>query len=178
MRSWCLWRGICPKGLRLAVSGRNADHRYCRCDDRGAVVRADAGGRASAIVTTSNRVPDDLYKDGLNRNLFLPFIALLKERLDVVELTSPRDYRQDRLEGEKVYFEPHNAAAVAAIDAIWNDLSRGQGAPLILRVKSRDVELPAFAGGVARARFYDLCGQALGPADYLAIAEAVSGSDP
>ena len=126
-----------------------------------------------AIVTTSNRVPDDLYKDGLNRDLFLPFIGLIKARLDVVELASPRDYRQDRLAGAQVYFEPHNAEAIAAINEIWANLSEGKSAPLTLTVKSRAVELPAFANGVARARFYDLCGQPLGPADYLAIAEAV-----
>ncbi len=126
-----------------------------------------------AIVTTSNRVPDELYKDGLNRDLFLPFIALMKERLAVVELVSPRDYRQDRLEGEQVYFHPHNSEAIAAINGIWADLGAGKAAPLMLTVKSREVELPAFANGVARARFYDLCGTALGPADYLAIAEAV-----
>ncbi len=126
-----------------------------------------------AIVTTSNRLPDELYKNGLNRSLFLPFIALLKERMEVVELASPRDYRQDRLAGEQVYFHPHDAEAVAAINAIWDDLSNGQAAPLVLKIKSREVELPAFAAGVARARFYDLCGQPLGPADYLAIAEAV-----
>ena len=126
-----------------------------------------------AIVTTSNRVPDDLYKDGLNRDLFLPFIALMKERLHVVELASPRDYRQDRLQGAKVYFHPHDAAAIAEISGIWADLSQGNSEPLSLTVKSRSVELPAFANGVARARFYDLCGQPLGPADYLAVAEAV-----
>jgi cell division protein ZapE len=130
-------------------------------------------GKGIAVVTTSNRIPDDLYKDGLNRSLFLPFIALLKDRMKVVELASPRDYRQDRLAGEQVFFTPHNAEARATIAAIWDDLSNGQGAPLTLKVKSRDVELPAFANGVARARFYDLCGQPLGPADYLAIAEAV-----
>lgn len=126
-----------------------------------------------AIVTTSNRIPDDLYKDGLNRDLFLPFIALIKDRLSVVELASPRDYRQDRLAGAQVYFHPADRNASAAINGIWNDLSQGKGAPLNLVVKSRKVELPAFANGVARARFFDLCGQPLGPADYLAISEAV-----
>ncbi len=126
-----------------------------------------------AIVTTSNRVPDDLYKEGLNRDLFLPFIDLMKERMAVVELTSPRDYRQDRLEGEQVFFHPHDPTAIAAIREIWGDLSQGKSEPLTLIVKSRAVELPAFANGVARARFYDLCGQPLGPADYLAVAEAV-----
>ncbi len=126
-----------------------------------------------AVVTTSNRVPDDLYKDGLNRGLFLPFIDLIKVRLNVIELTSPRDYRQDRLEGEMVYFHPANPEARAAIRKIWNDLSRGGSESLVLTIKGRQVELPAFANGVAKASFYDLCNQPLGPADYLAIAEAV-----
>lgn len=125
------------------------------------------------VVATSNRTPDDLYKDGLNRQIFLPFIALIKDRMEVVELTSPKDYRQDRLSGEQTYFAPADAAARAAIDAIWNDLSDREGEPLILRVKGRDVVLPAFHNGVARARFNALCGKPLGPADYLAIADAV-----
>jgi cell division protein ZapE len=125
------------------------------------------------VVTTSNRVPDDLYKDGLNRGLFLPFIELIKTRLVVHELTSPRDYRQDRLAGEQVYFQPADGAAHSAIDGIWADLSGGRSEPLTLTVKTRKIEIPAFANGVARARFYDLCGQPLGPADYLALADAV-----
>lgn len=125
------------------------------------------------VVTTSNRIPDDLYKDGLNRALFLPFIETIKERLNVRELTSPRDYRQDRLEGEQTYFHPADGASKLAVDAIWKDLSNGGSEPLKLIVKGRDVILPAFANGVARARFYDLCGQPLGPADYLAVADAV-----
>ena len=126
-----------------------------------------------AVVTTSNRVPDDLYKHGLNRQLFLPFIALLKERMEVLELASPRDYRQDRLSGETVYFTPANAEARAAIEAIWQELTGGEAAPLVLRVKGRDVTLPAFRNGVGRASFHALCGQPLGPADYLAVADAV-----
>ena len=125
------------------------------------------------VVTTSNRVPDDLYENGLNRAIFLPFIELIKTRLVVHELTSPRDYRQDRLAGEEVYFHPADAEAREAIEAIWQDLSAGKSAPLTLVVKSRAVEIPAFANGVARASFYDLCGQPLGPADYLAMAETV-----
>ncbi len=125
------------------------------------------------VVTTSNRAPDDLYKDGLNRALFLPFIDLIKDRLVVHELASPRDYRQDRLEGAQVYFNPADAAARSAMDAIWTDLSGGKSEVLILTIKTRQIELPAFSNGVARARFYDLCGQPLGPADYLALAEAV-----
>lgn len=129
--------------------------------------------RGVIIVTTSNRPPDDLYKDGLNRQLFLPFIALLKERMVVHELASEKDYRQDRLAGQKVYFAPADAAARAAIDALWSDLAGGTGEELVLNVKSRAVTLPQFSNGVARARFADLCGTMLGPADYLAMAEAV-----
>lgn len=124
------------------------------------------------VMATSNRPPDDLYKDGLNRALFVPFIELLKDRLDVIELASPHDHRQGRLAGEKAYFTPNSAEARKAIAAIWADFSRGKGQPLILRVKGRDVEIPAFFNGVARASFYDLCGKPLGAADYLALAEA------
>ncbi|MGD9866135.1 MAG: cell division protein ZapE [Pseudodonghicola sp.] len=125
------------------------------------------------IVTTSNRVPDDLYKNGLNRQLFLPFIALIKDKMVVHELVSPKDYRQNRLEGAQVYFTPTGPEARAAIDAIWHDLAAGPGTQLVLEVKGREVVLPHYRNGVARASFYDLCGHYLGPGDYLAIAHAV-----
>ncbi|WP_412507774.1 cell division protein ZapE [Roseovarius sp. SYSU LYC5161] len=124
------------------------------------------------IVTTSNRVPDDLYKDGLNRQLFLPFIALVKERMVVHEMAGPRDYRQDKLAGATSYFTPLDAEARANIDAVWQDLTGGQGAPHRLIVNKRAVEIPAFHNGVVRAGFYDLCAKPLGPADFLALAEA------
>lgn len=125
-----------------------------------------------AVVTTSNRVPDDLYKDGLNRQLFLPFIDLLKDRMVVHEMVSPTDYRQGKLAGSPAYFTPVNAEARAQIEAVWQDLTGGQAEPLTLVVNKRRVEIPAFHNGVARASFYDLCGNPLGPADYLALAEA------
>jgi cell division protein ZapE len=124
------------------------------------------------VVTTSNRVPDDLYKDGLNRQLFLPFIALLKERMVLHEMVSPTDYRQDRLTGSPSYFTPINAESRAEIETIWQDLTQGRGGPHTIIVNKRAVEIPAFHNGVARATFYDLCGNPLGPADYLALAEA------
>ncbi|WP_425039815.1 cell division protein ZapE [Primorskyibacter sp. S187A] len=124
------------------------------------------------VVTTSNRVLDDLYKDGLNRQLFLPFIDFIKEHMTVWELASDTDYRQDRLSGEQVYFAPADAAARAAIGTIWADFGGATARPLVLTVNKREVEIPAFVNGVARASFYDLCGKALGPADYLALAEA------
>ncbi|MEL7125543.1 MAG: cell division protein ZapE [Pseudomonadota bacterium] len=124
------------------------------------------------VVTTSNRTPDDLYKDGLNRQLFLPFIDLLKARMVVWELASPTDYRQDRLSGSPVYFTPHSADARAQMDQIWDDFTGGTSAPLDLTVNGRTVSLPQFRNGVGRASFFELCAKPLGPADYLAIAEA------
>jgi cell division protein ZapE len=124
------------------------------------------------VVTTSNRVPEDLYKDGLNRAIFVPFIDLLRDRMQVVALESPNDYRQHRLEGAQVYFHPAGKAR-DKIDAIWADLSGGGAVPLRLPVNGREVELPRFANGVGRATFWELCAKPLGPADYLAIAQAV-----
>jgi len=125
------------------------------------------------VVTTSNRIPDDLYKDGLNRQLFLPFIGLLKERMVVHELTSPTDYRQDRIAGGPTYFTPINADARKQIDDVWQSLTNGNAQPLTLTVQKRQLEIPAFHNSVARASFYHLCGQMLGAADYLALAEIV-----
>ena len=126
------------------------------------------------IVTTSNRPPEDLYKNGLNRALFLPFIDLLNTRMQVVHLESPTDYRQHRLEGAQVYFAPADAAARKAMAEMWDDLTGGgPGQPLTLRVNGRDLVLDHVQNGVARASFWDLCARPLGPADYLAIAGAV-----
>lgn len=125
------------------------------------------------VVTTSNRPPDGLYKDGLNRALFLPFIDLISDRLVVSELQSPTDYRQHRLAGAQVYFQPA-ASAKQDIAAIWLDLTGGAaGQPLRLPVNGREVELPRFANGIGRASFWELCAKPLGPADFLAIAQAV-----
>lgn len=130
-------------------------------------------GAGVTVVTTSNRIPDDLYKDGLNRQIFLPFIDLIKEKMTVWELASPTDYRQDRLGGSPVYFTPIGPEARGEIEQVWDDLTGGPASELVLPVKGRAVTLPAFRNGVARATFYELCGKPLGPADYLAISEAV-----
>lgn len=126
------------------------------------------------VVTTSNRVPEDLYKNGLNRDLFLPFIALIRERLDVVELDGPTDHRQNRDEGGPVWFVPADAEARARMDALWQAATAGGSeTPLRLEVKGRQVEIARHAGRAARASFWDLCGKPLGPADYLALAQAL-----
>ena len=123
------------------------------------------------VITTSNRLPDDLYKNGLNRQAFLPFIDLIKDKMNLWELVSPTDYRQDRLSGSQVYFTPVNADTRANMDKVWDDLTGGPSEPLTLRVKGRDLVLPKFRNGIARVGFFDLCGKHLGPADFLAVAE-------
>lgn len=126
------------------------------------------------IITTSNRPPEGLYENGLNRALFLPFIDFLNTRMQVLHLESPTDYRQHRLQGARVYFQPADAAARQAMSAIWADLTGGgPGAPLTLTVNNRALVLDHVQNGVLRAGFWDLCGRPLGPADYLAIAGAV-----
>ncbi|MDS9466237.1 cell division protein ZapE [Paracoccus sp. MBLB3053] len=126
------------------------------------------------VVTTSNRVPEDLYKNGLNRQLFLPFIALLRERLEVIELASATDHRQNRDEGGQVWFTPADSIARSHMDLLWREETAGAPAqPLMLEVKGRKVEIPEHVGRIGRASFWELCGKPLGPADYLAMAEAL-----
>ena len=127
--------------------------------------------RSVTIVATSNRKPTDLYKDGINRQLFLPFIKRLEEELDVIELKSARDYRLERLTAAPVYYAPLGPEADAAMDAAFKRLTGGL-APLSekLDVQGRTLIVPDQAEGVARFTFDQLCKQPLGAADYLAIA--------
>ncbi len=127
--------------------------------------------RGVVLVATSNRPPDDLYKDGLNRQLFLPFIALLKTRLEIVTVGGPLDYRLDRLRAARVYFAPMDAEAEAGFEALWRDMLGGaEETGATLEVLGRKLRLPHAAGGLLRATFASLCATALGPQDYLAIA--------
>ncbi len=122
------------------------------------------------IVATSNRHPDDLYKDGLNRQLFAPFIELLKKRLEVRRLDADRDYRLDRLAAAPVYYAPLGPAADAAMDRAWTTMIAGaREHPETLIVKGRKVVAPRTARGLARFTFAELCDAALGASDYLAI---------
>jgi cell division protein ZapE len=124
------------------------------------------------VVATSNVAPDDLYKGGLQRELFVPFIGLIKNRLEVFGLEDGRDYRLQRAAGERVYHTPTGPAAKAALDRAFQHLTEGQAPkPDQLTVLGRTLEVPQAARGVARFGFADLCGQPLGPGDYLAIAK-------
>jgi cell division protein ZapE len=125
------------------------------------------------IVSTSNRPPDDLYKDGLNRDLFLPFISFLKENMEVFEFSGSIDYRQLSLSDKTRFFTPINLKNKSEINALWNELTDGISTQLKLKVKSREVIIPAFCNGVGRANFNDLCEKPLGPSDFLAIAKSV-----
>ena len=127
--------------------------------------------RGLVMVATSNIAPDDLYRDGLQRRRFLPFIDLLKERLDVLHLDGGRDYRLDGLREMTVYHTPLGRDADAAMAAAFDRLTGGcRGEARTLRMKGRNLTIPKAAGGVAWFGFNDLCSQPLGAADYLALA--------
>jgi len=127
--------------------------------------------RGVVVVATSNTAPDELYRDGLQRERFLPFIAILKERLEVIVLDGGRDWRRDRIVGMRTWWSPADARADAALAAAFAELAgEGTPAPLTLDVLGRHVTLPLALNHVARADFDALCGSALGPADYLALA--------
>ena len=124
------------------------------------------------IVVTSNTRPAELYRDGLNRQLFLPFISLIEQRFDVVGLNAATDYRLGRMGGRRVYVSPLGPAATREIDALWQDLTDGEaGTPLTLKLKGRELLVPRAAHGAARFRFAELCEIPTGTADYLALAE-------
>jgi cell division protein ZapE len=129
-------------------------------------------------VTTSNRPPGDLYKDGLNRELFLPFIDLIGRRMEVVAVDGPTDYRLDRLEGVEVWHVPNGPAATAALSEAFfkltdypvEDRARVPSEELDVGGR-RTLHVPKSLKGVAVFSFKRLCGEARGAADYLAIAQ-------
>jgi cell division protein ZapE len=125
------------------------------------------------VVATSNTPPDRLYEGGLNRQLSLPFIATLTEKLDVIELKGGTDYRRLRLAGLDMYMTPLGPAADAKMDAAWLRLTdRKTGEPQTLTVLGRKLVVPQAAKHVARFTFADLCVRPLAAPDYLTIAQA------
>ena len=123
------------------------------------------------VVATSNVAPDDLYKDGLNRALFLPFITLLRQRLDIYELNARVDYRLEKLARAPLYYCPADAAARAALDSAFERLTgHVKGRPLKIELLGRSLRAPQAYDGVARFAYADLCRHPLGAADFLAIA--------
>ncbi|HEY3799196.1 MAG TPA: cell division protein ZapE [Caulobacteraceae bacterium] len=127
--------------------------------------------RGVTVAATSNRAPDELYKDGLNRQLFLPFIAMLKERMQVTPVAGAHDYRLDRLRAAGVWFSPLDADNERSFDALWREMLGGDAETgATLEVFGRKLHWPRAAGGMLRAHFNSLCAEALGPNDYLAIA--------
>ena len=128
--------------------------------------------RGSVLIATSNVEPDNLYRDGLNRQLFLPFVDLLKQYTEIVSLDSPTDYRLEKTKSLPVWLTPLGPDTDAKIEAAWHRLTDGV-TPRVERIemKGREVPVPAAALGAARFSFRDLCEKPLGASDYLAIAE-------
>ena len=164
------------------VADALADEAWVLCFDEFAVTDiADAMilgrlfqalfARGVVILATSNVEPSRLYHNGLNRALFLPFIGLIEQRMNVVRLDARTDYRLEKLAGHPVYYTPADDAARAALDEIFSGMAGGQKiGPRKIDLGGRFLELPKAAGGVARASFTDLCDKPLGAVDFLALA--------
>jgi cell division protein ZapE len=166
----------------MAVAGDIAAETWLLCFDEFHVVNiADAMilgrlfqgffDRGVVIVATSNVAPLDLYRNGLQRDRFVPFIELICDRLDVLDIGAGVDFRLDRLRGRPVWHTPLGAAATAALDAAFAALTDdAPGAPAKLELQGRTLTVPLAARGVARLSFDELCGKPRGASDYLALA--------
>lgn len=128
--------------------------------------------RGTVAVLTSNTAPDQLYEGGINRELFLPFIAMIQQQFEIVELTGALDYRLSHMAGLHIYNTPLGLGADRAMDRAWQKLTeRHSGETVAIEVLGRKLVVPNAADGVARFSFDALCGSALGTSDYLAIAD-------
>ena len=178
------WRQEKPKQLDLipALADKIAEETWLLCFDEFHVTNiadamilgrlfAELFDRGVVVVATSNWAPDDLYEGGLQRDRFLPFIALLKEKLDVLELDAARDYRLQRLKDLSLYHSPLGPSSEAKMrDAFARLSGRAQPMPGSLTVQGRRLDVPRQAGSVAWFDFDELCARPLGAADYLALA--------
>lgn len=125
----------------------------------------------TVVVATSNVAPDDLYKGGLNRSLFLPFIAQISEHMRVLRLDARADFRLEKLAGVKMWLVPADAAASSALDRAWASMTGNMPCkPRDIPIKGRVLHVPCSAQGVARFSFADICEQPLAASDYLRLA--------
>ncbi|MDD1536631.1 MULTISPECIES: cell division protein ZapE [unclassified Bradyrhizobium] len=125
----------------------------------------------TVVVATSNVAPDDLYKGGLNRSLFLPFIKQITDHMDVARLDARTDFRLEKLQGVPMWLTPADRDADAALDRAWSRMSGGAKCrSRDISIKGRILHVPCSAHGVARFSFADLCEKPLGASDYLRLA--------
>src|SRR6202140_1435038 len=125
----------------------------------------------TVVVATSNVAPDELYKGGLNRALFLPFIAQISERMEVLRLDARTDFRLEKLAGVKMWLVPADASADAALDKAWIKMTGNAPCkPRDISIKARVLHVPCSAHGVARFSFADICEKPLAASDYLRLA--------
>jgi cell division protein ZapE len=125
----------------------------------------------TVVVATSNVAPEDLYKGGLNRSLFVPFIAQISQHMEVLRLDARTDFRLEKLAGVKMWLVPAAAAAAAALDRAWARMTGSAPCkPLDISIKGRVLHVPCSAHGVARFSFADICEEPLAASDYLRLA--------
>ena len=125
----------------------------------------------TVVVATSNVAPEDLYKGGLNRALFLPFIAQISDHMDVLRLDARTDFRLEKLSGVKMWLVPADARAAAALDKAWARMTGNAACkPRDISIKGRILHVPCSAHGVARFSFAEICERPLAASDYLRLA--------
>jgi cell division protein ZapE len=126
--------------------------------------------RGVVLIATSNVAPDNLYRDGLNRQLFLPFVTVLKQHVDVINLDSRTDYRLEKLDRQPVYLTPLGLETTRRMDAAWAAHKDGaEEKPDVIHIKGRDIAVRHAVQGAARFTFNELCAQPLAASDYIAI---------